>query len=146
MKRKSSGRNTPTQGPASDIAEAVGLLRAARNNPEAFKKILHGWLSQLGVPPPEGVLTPWRGTPGRPRKAETDSIVEKWVALGRPFLSRQPLARAVYGDAFLRADARERNRLIDLCRRAVERRTPPDEIPRPIKSSKNTKNTRPNDK
>ena len=40
MKRKSSGRNTPTQtqGPASDIAEAVGLLRAARNNPEAFKE------------------------------------------------------------------------------------------------------------
>jgi hypothetical protein len=135
MKRKSGGRRTPAQGPASDIADAVRLLRAARNNPEAFKKILHSWLSRLGVPPPEGVLTPWRGTPGRPRKPQNDAIVATWKRLGRPFLTRQYLARAVYGDAFAKADSREKHRLVNRCRRAVERRIPRDQIPRPIKST-----------
>ena len=139
MKRKSGGgRNTPTQGAASDLAEAVRLLRAARNNPEAFKKILHSWLSQLGVPPPEGVLTPWRmpSRPrGRPRKPQNDAIVATWKRLGRPYLSRQPLARAVYGDAFARADSAEKHRLVNLCRHAVERRIPRAQIPRPIKAT-----------
>jgi hypothetical protein len=135
MKRKSGGRKTPAQGPTSDIAEAVRLLRAARNNPEAFKKTLHSWLSQLGVPPPGGVLTPWRGTPGRPRKPQNDAIVATWKALGRPYLSRQYLARAIYGDAFARADSAEKHRLVNLCRHAVERRIPRAQIPRPIKAT-----------
>ena len=134
MKRKGGGRKTPTQRPASALAEAVRLLRAARSNPEEFKKILHSWLSQLGVPPPEGVLTPWRGTPGRPRKPQNDAIVATWKALGRPYLSRQYLARAVYGDAFARADSREKRRLVNRCRRAVERRIPIAQIPRPIEA------------
>jgi hypothetical protein len=117
------------------ISEPVRLLLSARNDPEIFKKTLHCWLSQLGVSPPDGVLKPCRGTPGRPRKPETDSIVATWKTLGRPFLSQQYLARAVYGDAFVKADSTEKHRLVNLCRRAVERRVPCDEIPRPIKAT-----------
>lgn len=120
-----------------NVSDLVRLLGAAagKNDPEAYKRILHRWLSSLGVRPPEGVLTPWRGQPGRPRQPETDSIVEKWKALGRPYLSRQLLARAVYGDAFARADSREKRHLVNRCRRAVERRIPRDQIPRPIKAT-----------
>jgi|SRR6516162_1526444 hypothetical protein len=136
MNPRRGGHKTPAQGPAGNLAEAVRLLRAARNNPEAFKRILHSWLSQLGVSPPVGVLTPWPGTPGRPRKPENDAIVATWKRLGRPFLTRQYLARVVYGeDAFARADSREKHRLVNQCRRAVERRIPRDQIPRPIKST-----------
>ncbi len=145
VKRKSSKRGrrkTPAQAPAPPIdlsglaegglAEAVRLLRTARNSPEAFKKILDAWLSQLGVPPPEGVLTPWRRKLGRRRKPEIDLIVATWVALGRPYLSRQNLARAVYAEDFATADVRQRRRLVNRCRRAVERRIPFAQSPRPI--------------
>lgn len=139
--RKSRRRKTPTQAPEPPIdlsglaegglVEAVRLLLTARNSPEAFKKILAAWLSQLGVPPPEGVLTPWRRKPGRRRKPEIDLIVETWAALGRPYLSRQDLARAVYAADFDTADLRQRRRLVNRCRRAVDRRIPFAQIPRP---------------
>jgi hypothetical protein len=120
-----------------DISEPVRQLQAARDDPETYKTILRSWLSILDAAPPDGVLIPPRGTPGRPRKQQTDAIVATWKALHpRPFLSTQHLARAVYGDAFVMADSREKNRLVNLCRLAVERRIPRDEIPRPLRLTK----------
>src|SRR5260370_9240550 len=62
----------------------VRLLRAAaeQNDREAYKRLLHFWLCNLDVPPPEGVLTPFRWTRGRPN--ETEMIYVAWVAQGRP--------------------------------------------------------------
>ncbi|MGA2146333.1 MAG: hypothetical protein ABSH49_15365 [Bryobacteraceae bacterium] len=115
------------------------LRRAAeRNDAEAYKKVLLYILTALNAPPPDGVLKP-RAEPGAPRKAITDLIVAKWKELDRPFLSQQKLARAVYRDAFTQADSAGKNKMVNRCRRAVERQIPRDQIPRPIRANKNTR-------
>jgi hypothetical protein len=115
----------------------IHLLRnaAEEHDSEGYKRILHLLLASLGVPPPVGVLAPWKGTAGAPKKSSTDSIVKTWETLGRPYLSRQQLARAVYGQEFSDADSKEKNRLVNQCRRAVERRVPLAQIPRPKKAN-----------
>jgi hypothetical protein len=118
----------------------VCLLRQAAkaNDAEGYKRLLHFWLCALGIQPPENVLAAFQGTSGAPRKPETDSIVETWKNLDRPPLSRQYLAREVYKGAFTKAGAAGKKRMVDQCRRAVERRIPRDQIPHPIKSNDQT--------
>jgi hypothetical protein len=44
-----------------------------------------------------------------------------WIDLGKPSLSRRRLAHAVYRAEFTNADSAGRKKMIDRCRRAVER-------------------------
>jgi hypothetical protein len=140
----SLGKNAYTAAPWSDemyaswigvvLTGPVSILRVTPN-PEVYKGVLYSWLCGLGAKPPAGVLTPWRGTPGAPRKRLTDYIVKLWESLDKPYLSKQLLARAVYREVFEKADTKEKNRLVNLCRRAVERTVPLDQIPRPKKAN-----------
>jgi hypothetical protein len=117
----------------------VRLLQqaASEKDAEAYKKLLHYWLICLcDEQPPKGVLTPWRGKPGRPRQKESEEVVLTWIKIGRPSLSRQNLARTFYGEAFTKADTAGKKKMIDRCQKAVERRVPPDEIRLLIKSKK----------
>jgi hypothetical protein len=115
----------------------VRVLRlAADEDPEQTKRLLYFWLRLLEVKLPEGVLVPFRGKPGRPRKDNTAAIVATWTMLGKPYLSGQLLARKVFGESFTSAPPSEKNRLVNQCRRAVERSVPRDQIPRPIKANK----------
>jgi hypothetical protein len=117
----------------------VRLLQqaASEKDSEAYKRLLHYWLFCLcEEQPPKGVLTPWRGKPGRPREKESDEVVLMWIKIGRPSLGRQNLARKFYGEAFTKADSAGKKKMIDRCQKAVERRVPPDEIRRLIKSKK----------
>jgi hypothetical protein len=112
----------------------VRLLQkaASEKDAEAYKRLLHYWLMCLcDEPPPEGVLKPWRGKAGRPREKRSDEVVLKWIKIGRPPLSGQKLARAFHGEAFTKADAAEKKKMIDQCQKAVERLVLPNEIPRP---------------
>jgi hypothetical protein len=105
----------------------VRLLQqaASEKDAEAYKRLLHYWLICLcDELPPKGVLTPWRGKPGRPREKKSDEVVLKWIKIGRPSLSRQNLAREFYGEAFTKADTAGRKKMIDRCQKAVERRVP----------------------
>ncbi len=100
------------------------LLRAAakENSPEAYSSLLRFWLHKLDLDPPVGVFVPSPGMAGRPRSAKTDQIFLTWMDLGRPSLYSRKLAHAVYRAEFTKANSRERKKMIDQCRRAVERR------------------------
>jgi hypothetical protein len=76
----------------------------------------------MGMVPPEGVFTEPRGKVGRPRDPETALITEKWMELGCPPLGRRRLAFAIYGPTFTKASSPDRKKMVDRCRRAVERR------------------------
>jgi len=96
------------------------LAAAARENcRNAFNDLLYFWLRRLGIRIPEGVLAEPRQSRGRPRTAST--MYDVWIQIGRPQLCRKTLAAAVYGEEFLRANAADRKRLIDRCRKAVGR-------------------------
>ncbi len=97
------------------------LLEAARkeNSPDAYRELLEGWLIQMGVEPPEGVLTSPRRPRGAPRKESTEQIYRKWLTNGRPAWNQ--LAYDVYGADYTKADARQRKRFRDRCQRAVQR-------------------------
>jgi hypothetical protein len=98
------------------------LALAARENcPEAFDNTLYLWLAKMGIRPPEGVFQAPLGAPGRPRAPETAAIYKKWLEIGEPPLSRRTLAYKLYGSDFTRASAAERKKVVDRCRRAVER-------------------------
>jgi hypothetical protein len=99
------------------------ILRAAarENCPDAFNGLLYIWLCRMGAVPPEGVFRQPRGKGGRPRDPRTALILEKWIELGCPPLSRRTLAFAVYGSQFAKASSAERKKMVDSCRRAVER-------------------------
>jgi hypothetical protein len=100
----------------------VRLLQqaASEKDAEAYKKLLHYWLICLcDEQPPKGVLTPWRGKPGRPRQKESEEVVLTWIKIGRPSLSRQNLARTFYGEAFTKADTAGKKKMIDRCQKAA---------------------------
>jgi hypothetical protein len=100
------------------------LLSAAKREkcPEAFGTYLYLWLCRMGLIPPAGVFVDLPGAPGRPRDKRTALIYEKWIEIGEPPLGRQKLAHAVYGVQFTKANSAERKKMVDRCRRAVERR------------------------
>jgi hypothetical protein len=100
------------------------LLRAAgqENCPEAYNMFLYLWLCRMGMRPPDGVLVEPRGQPGRPRNRQTAVIYDKWMEIGEPPLGRRKLAQAVYGAEFTKASSADRKKMVDRCRRAVERR------------------------
>jgi hypothetical protein len=77
----------------------------------------------------------------------SDEVVLTWIKIGKPPLSGQKLARAFHGEAFIKADASEKKKMIDRCQKAVERRVPPNEIPAPLGRDSNRlkrRNTTPN--
>jgi hypothetical protein len=100
------------------------LLRAAgrENCPDAYNALLYLWLRRMGMRPPEGVLVAPSGKPGRPRDHRTSIIYAKWLEIGEPPLGRQKLAHAIYGAEFTKASSADRKKMVDRCRRAVERR------------------------
>jgi hypothetical protein len=99
------------------------LAAAAKENcPEAYNINLYLWLCRMGAVPPEGVFIEARGKSGRRRDRRTSIIHEKWMEIGSPPLSRSKLAFAIYGSEFTKASSADRKRMVDRCRRAVERR------------------------
>lgn len=119
----------------------VSALRdaAVEGNPEDCKLLLSLLLRKVKVQLPKGVLIPLRRKPGRHRIEKTELIVLKWIEIGRPSLTRQLLARAYFGEAFICADSAEKERMVNQCRRAVQRRVPPDQIHRPNKSGEKSR-------
>lgn len=83
--------------------------------------MLYYWLLVLEIKPPEGVIAPWHGNPGRPSKSETKLIYKTWVNLGQPSLFKNEVAKKFYGGQFTKAEGPERRRLRDRCRMAVVR-------------------------
>jgi hypothetical protein len=101
----------------------VCLLREAQseNCPEAYTKLLFLWLCWLEITPTEGISFKRRGKSGRPRNQCTSMIYDRWLELGRPSLGSSKLAQAVNGIVFKRANPKDRKRMVDRCRQAVER-------------------------
>jgi len=96
------------------------LAAAGRENcPDALNFLLYLWLRRMGVTIPEGVFVETRGTPGRPRKSF--EVYRKWIDLGQPALGTTKLAVAVYGETFKEANAEDRAKMIDRCRKTVAR-------------------------
>jgi hypothetical protein len=106
----------------------VRILKAAGkdNCPSAYGSFVQAWLEGIGAKPPAGMSIELqaRGAPGRPRSDYTERVFACWVAIGQPSVYKSTLARAFYGKEFTTADAQQRKRLVDRCRRAVERRQP----------------------
>jgi hypothetical protein len=100
------------------------LLAAAANEncPDAYNINLFLWLCRMGSVPPPGVFIEPRGRSGRPRDRRTSIIHEKWMEIGGPPLSGPKLAFAIYGSEFTKASSADRKKMVDRCRRAVERR------------------------
>jgi hypothetical protein len=87
---------------------------AEEKDSEGCKRLLHFFLSELGVRLPKGVLMPFRGKRGRPK--ETEPIYKTWIAQDRPKLTWrvcEDLARSFYALEFERgkSDASLRKRL-----------------------------------
>lgn len=117
----------PATNPVEELARSVEirLLRqaAADKDLEGCKVLLLNLLRDLGVDLPNGVLSKWPklGKPGRPLSPETARIYELWVEIGEPSPSSSDLAKAFFGMTYTDANGRERRRMRDACRRAVER-------------------------
>jgi hypothetical protein len=101
------------------------ILNAAalENCAEAFKETLEMLLLLMHVKAPSGVFAPTRspGRIGRPISSQNERIYSKWIESGEPSLFKNDLAQAFYGAAFTKANAIDRRRMRDKCRRAVER-------------------------
>jgi hypothetical protein len=104
----------------------VRLLQdaAAEGDSEGCKRILHYFLTSLGVQLPQGVLVPFRWKRGRPN--ETEGIYEAWIAKGQPAPAWRvcdDLAKTFYGDEFARAKSNPslRKRLRDRVRATILR-------------------------
>ncbi len=70
---------------------------AEEEDSEGCKRLLHYFLSELGVRLPKGVLMAFRRKRGRPK--ETEAIYKTWIAQGRPRLTSrvcEDLARGFY--------------------------------------------------
>ena len=107
----------------------VGLLRAAagENDIEGYRRVLAYLLRELDVPPPDGVLVPFRWKRGRPE--ETEMICRAWLAAGKsplhwPVLDQ--LAKTFYPDQFAqaRSDGKLRKNLRDRVRNTIGRYEP----------------------
>lgn len=99
----------------------IRLLRAAvkEGSPEAYRELLEGLLIRLGVEAPEGVFLSSRRSRGAPPRESTAAIYRLWLQNNRPGYSA--LAHAVYQAEYIKANAQERKKLRDRCRRAVQR-------------------------
>jgi hypothetical protein len=107
----------------------VGLLRKAarENQSEDYKRVLTYLLDMLGVPPPDGVLVPFRWKRGRPE--ETEMIHQAWLAMGKSLLNWRvldQLAKTFYPDQFTQAvsDGKLRKKLRDRVRNTIRRYEP----------------------
>lgn len=114
------------------------LLRkaAGANHGDAVQVLLRTLLGALRVELPLNVFVALPKRLGRPRKPSTDEIVEFFKKLKPRSLTKQHLARAYYGEEFVRLSPKMKERRVDQCRRAVERTLLPDEIARIIQSGK----------
>jgi hypothetical protein len=104
----------------------VGLLRKAarENQSEDYKRILAYFLGMLEVPPPDGVLVPFRWKLGRPE--ETEMIYREWLAHGQPSLQWRALdhlAKTFYPEQFTQAksNGKLRKNLRDRIRNTILR-------------------------
>ena len=98
------------------------LAATSRENcPDAYNILLQLWLCRMGLTPTEGVFIEPRGKSGRPRDRRTSVIYEKWREVGCPPLGRRKLAFAIYGPEFTKASSADRKKMVDRCRRAVQR-------------------------
>ena len=107
----------------------VGLLRKAarENQSEDYKRVLAYLLGMLDVPPPDGVLVPFRWKRGRPE--ETEMIHRAWLAMGKSPLNWRvldQLAKTFYPDQFTQAvsDGKLRKNLRDRVRNTIRRYEP----------------------
>jgi len=102
---------------------AAELRKAAHSNDvNDFKGLLVELLANMvGVLVPEGVLTPWPKALGAPTKQQTGAIHQRWIELEKPSLHKKTLAQAFFGKRFTTAAPDDRKKMIDRCRRAVER-------------------------
>jgi hypothetical protein len=104
----------------------IRLLREAvdEGDSEGCKRLLHYFLSRLGVRLPEGVLIPFRWKRGRPK--ETEGIYEAWIAKGRPTTTWRvcdDLAKTFYAHEFAQAKSNSnlRKKLRDRVRATIAR-------------------------
>lgn len=107
----------------------VGLLRKAarEKQSEDYKRVLAYFLGMLDVPPPDGVLVPFRWKRGRPE--DTEMIHRAWLAMGKPPLNWRvldQLAKTFYLDQFTQAvsDGKLRKKLRDRVRNTIRRYEP----------------------
>lgn len=98
------------------------LEAAAREDcPEGCELALGLFLQKMGIEPPQPVSISWPRPAGRPRSQKGSWIFMTWVRIGQPSVYSRKLAHAVYGETFTVADTRARKKMVDQCRRAVER-------------------------
>ena len=106
----------------------ISVLRtAADKDAELFKRLLHYFLLQLMVKPPEGVFTPFRWPPGRPKEKGPKAVFDAWIAKKRPPLTSQVLhsiAEECYAAEYRDADASLRLKLRNRVRTAILHREP----------------------
>jgi len=101
----------------------IRMLKAAgmENNAEAAHWLLEYFFRKMTIRPPDGLFSPIANPPGRPPLDKTAEIANTWVLMGKPSIYTQRLAREIYGDQFSRAIPGEKKKMVDLCRKAVER-------------------------
>jgi len=58
---------------------------------------------------------------GAPRRSETERIFDCWVSLNRPSVYKNTLAANFFGKTFIAASSIDKRKMIDRCRRAVQR-------------------------
>jgi hypothetical protein len=102
------------------IAEQLRKM-ARENQISVFKGLLMELLVEIEVPVPEDIFTPWPKASGAPKKKQTDLIHACWVRIGKPSLHKKSLATMYFGTTFTTAPPPDRKKMIDRCRRAVER-------------------------
>jgi hypothetical protein len=121
-----------------------GLKRCVKENcPFALRQLVLNMLDRIGAgtaldPVLERVFQHgfYGKDVGRPVSVDRDTIVRIWIELGRPRLTRNTLARAVYGTEFDNADLARKKILRDRCRRKVERALPADQIAKATSAAK----------
>ena len=96
------------------------LNEAARDNEvEDLKALLPGFLRELGLKLPEGVIRAPRRRAGRPASDLNQRVYGFWVAWGRPKPS--DFARKIYGKDFMTVGAADRKRMTDNCAVSAKR-------------------------
>lgn len=101
----------------------IRMLRAAgvENSAEAAHWLLEYLFRKMTIRPPDGLFSPIAKPPGRPPLDKTAEIGNTWVLMGKPSVFTQKLAREIYGDQFSKAIPGEKKKMVDRCRKAVER-------------------------
>jgi hypothetical protein len=90
-----------------------------RGRIEDVKILLPGFLHELGLDLPAGVLRAPRGKAGRPASEMNQMIYGFWLSLGRPKPAK--LAREIFGKAYTTASPADRKRAADQCAASVKR-------------------------